>query len=187
MRVCVCVWSLLGALDALQEPARAPSPAPTAAGATAAAASAAAGAATASTDPLAQVNMADMLRQLGLGDAGGASGSGGEGAAPDDVVRQMEAAFRFMQENPDFARTLQALAEQLPEDLRTLTPTHAQSCVHIHAHMYTAVRTHMYTHTYTYTHMHMHTHQAQRYTTHAGCGWNERKGCTDGLGARVGV
>ena len=50
------------------------------------------------------------MRELGLG-----AGSD----ADEDVVKQMEAAFSFMQANPDFANMLQEMAKNIPDDLRT--------------------------------------------------------------------
>ena len=62
--------------------------------------------------PSAEVSLADVMRELGMGGAMGA-----DGGADDDLVKQMEAAFKFMQDNPDFARTLQEIAQSIPEDL----------------------------------------------------------------------
>ena len=60
----------------------------------------------------ASLNVEDVMRELGLG--------GADSGSNEDIVKQMEAAFKFMQENPDFSRTIQELAKSFPDDLRTL-------------------------------------------------------------------
>ena len=104
------------ALDEFEEPVRPTPPTPPATSVASASVNPPASSAAASAaDTLpASLNVEDIMRELGL--------SGGDAGTDSDMIKQMEAALKFMQENPDFAKTIQELAKSLPDDLGNVAP-----------------------------------------------------------------